>query len=276
MGHSDSSGTGTQNPRSGHSNSSKSVNDKYSLFPTANHPPRVSSKPLQQQAHQRIPSFSNRRSLSLDESSRPHGVARMPFSRPGDAQLPRLQKVPANRVTVTKPDGQDRTCMSLGHRRLSKANEPEAQAPKILSYKPRISEDAGHGRSSSAPDDMRAELRTRKPTGLAQMTNAALASSAKAVGITLTTAPLVDQHSKIHQHDVRGATRDCRNHFLFHLETWIHCQPWTLITAVHIALLFHRAPGDRTLQQSGPTPSLSLLLSSRLLLWIQAGDLTFR
>jgi hypothetical protein len=181
MGHSDSSGTGTQNPRSGHSNSSKSVNDKYSLFPTANHPPRVSSKPLQQQAHQRIPSFSNRRSLSLDESSRPHGVARMPFSRPGDAQLPRLQKVPANRVTVTKPDGQDRTCMSLGHRRLSKANEPEAQAPKILSYKPRISEDAGHGRSSSAPDDMRAELRTRKPTGLAQMTNAALASSAKAV-----------------------------------------------------------------------------------------------
>jgi hypothetical protein len=174
MGHSDSLGMGNQNPKPSHLT--------YRLFPTANQQPQVSPRTLQQQTLQRNGSFNKRRSVSLDESSRPHGVARMPFSRPGDAPVPRLQKVPANRVKVTKPDGQDRTCTSPGNRRLpNKADDPKAQAPKIMVYKPRISEDAGHGRSSSAPDDMRAEVRARKPTGLAHMTNAALASSAKAV-----------------------------------------------------------------------------------------------
>jgi hypothetical protein len=183
MGHSDNLGTGNQNPKPSHSHS-KPVNDKltYRLFPTANQQPQVSPKTLQQQTLQRNASFNKRRSVSLDESSRPHGVARMPFSRPGDSPVPRLQNVPANRVKVTKPDAQDRTCTSPGNRRLpNNTDSPKAHAPKILVYKPRISEDAGHGRSSSAPDDMRPEVRARKPTGLAHMTNAALTSSAKAV-----------------------------------------------------------------------------------------------
>lgn len=182
MGHNDSLGTGNQNPNLSHSYS-KPANDKltYRLFPTANPQPHVSPKTLQQQTLQRTGSTNKRRSVSLDDSSRPHGVARMPFSRPGDGPVPRLQKVPANRVKVTKPDGQDRTCTSHGHHLPSEANNIEAQAPKIHLYNPSISEDAGHGRSSSAPDGMRADMRTRKPTGLSHMTNAALASSAKAV-----------------------------------------------------------------------------------------------
>jgi hypothetical protein len=183
MGHSDSLGMGNQNPKPSHPHS-RPVNEKltYRLFPTANQQPQVSPKTLQQQTLQRNGSFNKRRSVSLDESSRSHGVARIPFSRPGDAPVPRIQKVPSNRVKVTKPDGQDRTCTSPGNRRLpDNADDPKAQAPKIMVYKPRISEDAGHGRSSSAPDDMRAEVRPRKTTGLAHMTNAALASSAKAV-----------------------------------------------------------------------------------------------
>jgi hypothetical protein len=175
-------GTGTQNPKTSHTNS-KPVNDKltYRLFPTANQQPHVSPKTLQQQTLHRNGSFVKRRSVSLDEASRPHGVARMPFSRPSDAPAPRLQNVPANRVKVTKGESQDRTCMSTDCRISAKADSPKAQAPRILMYKPQISEDAGHGRSSSAPDDMRAEVRTRKPTGLANTTNAAISSSAKAV-----------------------------------------------------------------------------------------------
>jgi len=182
MGHSDSLGTGNQNPKPSYANS-KPVNDKltYRLFPTANQQPQVSPKTLQQQTLHRNGSINKRRSVSLDESSRPHGVARMPFSRPSDAPAPRLQNVPTNRVKVTKADAQDRTCTSNDYCSSTKADSPKAQAPKILSYKPRISEDAGHGRSSSAPDDMRAETRTRKPTGLAHMTNAAISNSAKAV-----------------------------------------------------------------------------------------------
>ncbi|GAB7329991.1 hypothetical protein MBLNU13_g01686t1 [Cladosporium sp. NU13] len=161
MGNGDSFGMGSQNP--------KPSNDKsthgYRLFPTSNQQPHLSPKTLQQQTLHRNGSFKKRRSVSLDDSSRPHGVARMPFSRPSDAPAPRLQDVPANRMKASKAEGQDRNF----------------QSPKILSYKPKISEDASHGRSSSAPDGMRGEMRTRKPTGLAHMTNAAISSSAKAV-----------------------------------------------------------------------------------------------
>lgn len=182
MGNSDGLGTGSQNPKLSQS-SSKPVNDKltYRLFPTANQQPPVSAKTHQQQTLQRNTSFNKRRSASLDDSQRPHGVAKMPFARPGDAPVSRLQNVPANRVRVTKADPQDRTCTSNSHHSGTNADGPKAQAPKILLYKPRISEDAGHGRSSSAPEDMRAEVRARKPTGLAHMTNAALSSSAKVV-----------------------------------------------------------------------------------------------
>ena len=177
MGNSDSFGTGSQNP--------KPLNDKsahgYRLFPTANQQPHLSPKTLQQQTLHRNTSFKKRRSVSLDDSSRPHGVARMPFSRPSDAPAPRLQDVPANRMKASKTDGQDRNCTSNKYGSLAKADSPKVQAPKVLSYKPKISEDASHGRSSSAPDGMRAEMRTRKPTGLAHMTNAAISTSAKAV-----------------------------------------------------------------------------------------------
>jgi len=183
MAHNDSFVKGDQNPKPSHANS-KPVNDKltYRLFPTANQQPQTSPKTLQHRTlHSRHGSFNKRRSASLDDSSRPHGMARMPFSRPSDAPAPRLQNVPANRVRVTQADAQDRTCTSNYYCFLAAADTPEAQSPKVLSYKPMISEDAGHGRSSSAPDDMRAELRTRKPTGLAHMTSAAISSSAKAV-----------------------------------------------------------------------------------------------
>jgi hypothetical protein len=178
MGNSDSLGTGSQNP--------KPTNDKsshgYRLFPTApNQQPHVSPKTLQQQTLQRNVSFKKRRSVSLDDSSRPHGVARMPFSRPSDAPAPRLQDVPTHRMKASKAAGQDRTGKSNDQGYVAKADIPKVQTPKVLSYRPRISEDASHGRSSSAPDGMRAEMRTRKPTGLAHMTNVAISSSAKAV-----------------------------------------------------------------------------------------------
>jgi hypothetical protein len=175
MGNIDRLGTGSQNP--------KPVNDKsgYRLFPTANQQPHLSPKTLQQQTLQRNTSFKKRRSVSLDDSSRPHGVARMPFSRPSDAPAPRLQDVPANRMKASRADGHDRTCTSNNYARSDKTDSPKVQTPKVFSYRPRISEDASHGRSSSAPDGMRAEMRARKPTGLAHMTNAAINSSAKAV-----------------------------------------------------------------------------------------------
>lgn len=181
MGHSEGVSMGMENPKQSHSQP-RPANDKltYSLFPTANQQPQVSPRTLQQQTLQRNGSINKRRSVSLDDSQRPHGVARMPFSRPGDAPVPRLQKVPANRMKVSKAT-QDRACTSNGHYPNTKADGPEAVAPSILLYKPRVSEDGGHGRSSSAPDDMRAEVRPKKPTGLANMTYAVLHSSARAV-----------------------------------------------------------------------------------------------
>lgn len=175
MGNNDSFGTGSQNP--------KPATDKltYRLFPTSNQHPHPSPKTLQQQTLHRNASFRKRRSVSLDDSSRPHGEARMPFARPSDAPAPRIQDVPANRMKASKADGQDRSCTSSNYGSFAKADSHQVQAPKVLSYKPKVSEDASHGRSSSAPDGMRAEMRTRKPTGLAHMTNAAISSSAKAV-----------------------------------------------------------------------------------------------
>lgn len=181
MGHSDGVSMGMEPPKQSHSQP-RPTNDKltYRLFPTANQQPQVSPRTLQQQTLQRNGSFNKRRSASLDDSHRPHGVARMPFSRPGDAPVPRLQKVPANRMKVSKAT-QERTCTSNGHHLDTNADGSEAVAPSILLYKPRVSEDGGHGRSSSAPDDMRAEIRPKKPTGLANMTYAVLHSSARAV-----------------------------------------------------------------------------------------------
>ena len=183
MGHNDSFGTGSQNPKLSHTNS-KPANDKltngYRLFPTANQQHHLSPKTLQQQTLHRNASFNKRRSASLDDSSRPPGVARMPFSRPSDAPAPRIQNVPANRMKASKAEAQDRSCTSNNYDSFANTDSL-VQAPKLSSYRPRISEDASHGRSSSAPDGMRAEARARKPTGLAHLTNAAISSSAKAV-----------------------------------------------------------------------------------------------
>lgn len=125
MGNIDSLGTGSQNP--------KPVNDKsgYRLFPTANQQPHLSPKTLQQQTLQRNTSFKKRRSVSLDDSSRPHGVARMPFARPSDAPAPRLQDVPANRMKASRADGHDRTRTSNSYApNWTKLTAPKSKPPR--------------------------------------------------------------------------------------------------------------------------------------------------
>ena len=153
----------------------KLVNDKltYRLFPTANQQPQISPRTLSKRTLKRTGSLLKRRSASLDEPLREHRVARKPFSRPDDAPVPRLQPAPSTRDRVAKRSLQD------SHHFRTRNDGTDARDQRTRLYMPRVSEDGGHGRSSSAPDDMAVGQRVKKSTGLSHVTNASLANSAK-------------------------------------------------------------------------------------------------
>jgi hypothetical protein len=151
----------------------------YRLFPTANQQPQISPRTLSKRTLKRTGSLLKRRSASLDEPLRAHRVARQPFSRPEDAPVPRLQPAPSTRGKFTKPSVQDRDASSHFRHPRARTDRLEPHDQQTRLYMPRVSEDGGHGRSSSAPDNMAIGQRVKKLTGLSHVTNASLSNSAK-------------------------------------------------------------------------------------------------
>lgn len=159
----------------------KLVSEKsYGLFPTANkQPPILSPRTLSKRTLKRTGSLLKRRSASLDEPLRAHRVARQPFSRPEDAPVPRLQPAPSTRGKATKPSTKDRDVSSYARHSRTRTDRLDPHDQQVRLYMPRVSEDGGHGRSSSAPDNMAIGQRVKKLTGLSHVTNASLSSSTK-------------------------------------------------------------------------------------------------
>jgi hypothetical protein len=159
----------------------KLVSEKsYGLFPTANkQQPILSPRTLSKRTLQRTGSLLKRRSASLDEPLRAHRVAKQPFSRPEDAPVPRLQPAPSTRGKATKPPIQDRDVSSYARHSRTRNDRLEPHDQPVRLYMPRVSEDGGHGRSSSAPDNMAIGQRVKKLTGLSHVTNASVSSAAK-------------------------------------------------------------------------------------------------
>jgi len=159
----------------------KLVSEKsYRLFPTANQQPQISPRTLSKRTLKRTGSLLKRRSASLDEPLRAHRVARQPFSRPEDAPVPRLQPAPSTRGKTAKPSTQDRDVSSYTRHSRTKTDRLEPHDQQVRLYMPRVSEDGGHGRSSSAPDNMAIGQRVKKLTGLSHVTNANLSNSTTA------------------------------------------------------------------------------------------------
>lgn len=177
MGNAERVGIGSQTT-SPNASRPKLVNEKltYRLFPTANQQPPISPRTLSKRTLKRTGSLLKRRSASLDEPLRAHRVARQPFPRPDDAPVPRLQPAPSTRGKVTKPSLQDKDAI---HHFRTRTDGLEGQDQKVRLYMPRVSEDGGHGRSSSAPDDMAEGRRVKKLTGLSHVTNASVSNSEK-------------------------------------------------------------------------------------------------
>lgn len=160
---------------------SRNTNEKlsYRLFPVANQRPQVSPRTLQQQTL----SQAQRRSISLDDSSRPREAARAAYTQTGNTSVPRIQPVPANRQRGTKAhNGQ---LSSMFSDRVDDYPTlvlilPKAGVPDVLPYKPRVSEDGGHGRSSSAPGDItKSGCGERKPANRPHFAAAARAGIAR-------------------------------------------------------------------------------------------------
>ena len=155
----------------------KMVNEKltYRLFPSAGQQPQMSPRTLSKRTLKRTGSLLKRRSASLDEPLREHRVARQPFSRPDDAPVPRLQPAPSTRGRFNRPSLHDKDAV---HHFRTRNDGMDARDQRNRMYMPRVSEDGGHGRSSSAPDDMVVGNRVKKSTGLSHVTNASLSNSA--------------------------------------------------------------------------------------------------
>lgn len=165
-----------------HHPSLKQANDKstYRLFPTASRRPQASPRTIQQTTLTRAGSVNKRRSVSLDDSSRHHAIAAMPFARVGEATVPRIQPVPVNRMKVTKAQDHHKSCTPslYYYHPHSPANCLEAQNQNVLPYKPRVSEDAGHGRSCSAPEgSIKGGMTERQPRARNPVATGALAGS---------------------------------------------------------------------------------------------------
>jgi hypothetical protein len=158
----------------------KLVSEKsYRLFPTANQQPQISPRTLSKRTLKRTGSLLKRRSASLDEPLRAHRVARQPFSRPEDAPVPRLQPAPSTRGRVAKPSTQEKDVSSYARHSRTRNDRLDPHDQQVRLYMPRVSEDGGHGRSSSAPDNMAVGERIKKLTGLSHVTNASLSNSTK-------------------------------------------------------------------------------------------------
>jgi hypothetical protein len=158
----------------------KLVSEKsYGLFPTANkQQPILSPRTLSKRTLKRTGSLLKRRSASLDEP-RAHRVAKQPFSRPEDAPVPRLQPAPSTRTKATKPPIQDKDVSLYARHSRTRGDRLEPYDQPVRLYMPRVSEDGGHGRSSSAPDNMAIGQRVKKLTGLSHVTNASVSDAAK-------------------------------------------------------------------------------------------------
>ncbi|KAM0720102.1 hypothetical protein Q7P37_004238 [Cladosporium fusiforme] len=136
----------------------------YRLFPSANQRTQVSPKTLQQQTLAQRGPVGKRRSVSLDDSARPNDATRSYPTRTEHASVPRIQPVPANRQRGAK----------------AQHGQQSSEAPNVLPYKPRLTEDGGHERSSSAPGDItKNTTKEKKFTGRSNMAAAARAGLVK-------------------------------------------------------------------------------------------------